>query len=308
MDNIVIGREAYDKIMYFVHKAKFEISGLGNVQVIDGVPTVTDIILLKQENDPTETEMDADAVAKAVYDHHVSGMEGELKFWWHSHVNMGVFWSATDKDTIKELTQNGWFIHGVFNKKNEYKCAYSNFDEISKEPIFIDNLDLQIAESMVYDEQLFDNRSKILDLEEESEKIIAAKCDPLFDTLVTDKVYKPVYSSYGNNKWRNETMLGKLNEMATGNIPQTSTTPNTGKTTTTGISDYYYNSEFTDPDGAIELFHAGYSEAEIHYMQDSLWIYDIEDVIKHENEYGKIDTILDACTSSDVLPFTGGLA
>ena len=105
LEKIVIGREAYDKIMHYVHKAKFEISGFGNVQVIDGIPTVTDIILLKQENDPTETEIDADAIAKAIYDHHVSGMEGELKFWWHSHVNMGVFWSGTDNATIKQLTK-----------------------------------------------------------------------------------------------------------------------------------------------------------------------------------------------------------
>jgi hypothetical protein len=313
LDNIVIGREAYDKIMYFVHKAKFEISGLGNVQIIDGVPTVTDIILLKQENDPTETEMDADAVAKAVYDHHVSGMEGELKFWWHSHVNMEVFWSGTDKATIKDLTKNGWFIHGVFNKKNEFKCAYSNFDEISKEPIFVDNLDLVIDENIVQDDRILEERCKILELEDKIDKIddtisdiIAATCKPLFDTLVTDKVYKPTYMS-GGNKWRNNTMLGKLNEIATVNTLASSTTHTSGKTTTTGISNYYYNSEFTDPDGAIELFSAGYTEEQIHYMQDSLWIYDIEDVIKFENEYGGLDIILDGITS-DILPFTGGLA
>ncbi len=107
--------------MHYVHKAKFEISGFGNVEIIKGVPTVTDIILLKQENHSTETEMDGDAVAKALYDHHVSGMEGELKFWWHSHVDMPTFWSTTDMATINELTENGWWIHGVFNKKNEYR-------------------------------------------------------------------------------------------------------------------------------------------------------------------------------------------
>ena len=110
--------------MHYVHKAKFEISGFGNVEIIKGVPTVTDIILLKQENHSTETEMDGDAVAKALYDHHVSGMEGELKFWWHSHVDMPTFWSTTDMDTINELTENGWWIHGVFNKKNEYRCEH----------------------------------------------------------------------------------------------------------------------------------------------------------------------------------------
>lgn len=224
LDKIVIGREAYDKIMYYVHKAKFEISGFGNVEVIDGIPTVTDIYLLKQENDPTETEMCPDAVSKAVYDHHMSNVSGEMKFWWHSHVNMDVFWSGTDTATMNSLTENGWFIHGVFNKKDKFKIAYTTNEPVSA---FIDDLNLEIDEDLITCPKLVENALEIYDHEHQRETIdkefkaqikelekehnlvmdqmlenvdplfktwdgiISADCDKLFDELVIDK--KPVY-------------------------------------------------------------------------------------------------------------------
>ena len=154
LDKVIIGREAYDKIMYYVHKAKFEISGLGNVQIIDGVPTVTDIILLEQENTSTETEITADAICKAEYEHLESGMKGDLKFWWHSHVNMDVYWSKTDDDTVEQLTKNGWFIHGVFNKKDEFKLRYTN-----NEPVAVEKDEIVILSD--------DDRQELLNISEQ---------------------------------------------------------------------------------------------------------------------------------------------
>ena len=287
MDKIVIGREAYDKIMYYVHKAKFEISGLGNVQVIDGIPTVTDIILLKQENDPTETEIDGDAIAKALYDHHEAGMEGELKFWWHSHVNMGVFWSATDMKTIDNLTEQGWFIHGVFNKKNEYKCAYSNIDPVN---VFMDNLDMEIDEDMITSDKLWDLHLQMDMLKDDINKEMGKECDTLFDELVTDKI-RPTFPSYGgyyNGRYHGvtSTTVGK-NLAALMETSQTKTTvinqhtgmtPSTG-TTGTGLGnaasmyDFYTKCEYTDPDGAVELFMLGYTEPDILYMQDYCFLF-----------------------------------
>ena len=324
LDKIVIGREAYDKIMYFVDKAKFEISGFGNVQVIDGVPTVTDIILLEQENDPTETEMNADAIAKALYDHHVSGMEGELKFWWHSHVNMQCFWSSTDMATINDLTKNGWFIHGVFNKKNEYRCAYSNNDPI---PLFLDKLDLEIDEDLVHDEKIIDAQIELLELNEEIEainleadevnkkidSIIAEKCDPLFDTLVKDK--PPIV--YTRNTWSNymdqyddytdkyhggqKETLGKHLEMK--KYQATSMIPSTGQDTSTIEKySYYSDSIFLDPDGALELFNCGYTEAEIEHMQQYCQVYDAEDILWYNAAFGKeaLQESLDEHVNKDI--------
>jgi hypothetical protein len=123
---------AYRKIIHWMKKAgSYEISGLGNV-VYDHEKhmfRVTDVYLLEQENTGASTDINEKAVGKLMYQHHLlqkSGeVEGELRFWWHSHVDMGVFWSGTDRETIEQLGQGGWFLSTVFNKKEEMKsCVF----------------------------------------------------------------------------------------------------------------------------------------------------------------------------------------
>lgn len=276
MENVVIGRAALDKINYYVQKAKFEISGLGNVQIINGVPTVTDIILLKQTNEPTETEIDADAISKALYDHHISGVEGELKFWWHSHVDMGAFWSKTDMDTIKELTENGWFIHGVFNKKEEFRLAYSNNEPMA---VFLDDLDMLIDEDLISEEAL------------ELKIKMEQSCDDLFNELVTDKPYiqyKPAY--YGAYDYK-ESYKGKLQASSetrqkTGSFPATSNVQNIGKCIDKDFS------QFVCEAGAIELFNLGYDFEEIEFMQVFMDIRDTYDYEWHNLNIGNVDAEL----------------
>ena len=298
MKKIVIGREAYDKIMYYVNKAKFEISGFGNVQIIDGIPTVTDIILLKQENSSVETEMDGDAIAKAVYDHHVSGMEGELKFWWHSHVNMNVFWSGTDMKTINSLTENGWFIHGVFNKKYEYRCAYSNIEPVD---IFMDDLEMEIDEAMVNSDNIIDIRLEIEALKEEIQKEIGAECDGKFDELVTDKPIIPYITQWKGH--HRGSVMGKHHAAGTGTSQMatnqhTSTIPSSGVTTTGGsfehltLYDFWSMNNIRDPEGAFQLQNAGFNIEEITFMQDYCWVSDLEDVMWYEQTYMPIEEAL----------------
>lgn len=147
MDNkVVIEELAYDKIMHWVDKADFEVSGLGIVEVRGGVPHVVDAILIEQEGTATSTDLDPVGVGKAEYEHHLAlragEIEGDLKFWWHSHVNMGVFWSGTDKATIKELGEHGWFVSTVFNKKRETRTAIYQGHPFN---IFADDIKLEIS-------------------------------------------------------------------------------------------------------------------------------------------------------------------
>lgn len=120
---IVIDHTVYDKIMYWVNKADFEVSGFGKVQFKDGVFQVTDAILLKQEGGATHTDIDPTSLSRAQYE--LRNHPGDLRFWWHSHVQMPAFMSSTDKDTIKELGANGWLVAAVFNQKEEYETAIS---------------------------------------------------------------------------------------------------------------------------------------------------------------------------------------
>lgn len=119
------------KIMHWIDKEDYEVSGLGTIEVDHerNVMRVTDAILLKQENTSATTELDGSAVARAMHEFRQRGSVGQLKWWWHSHVNMGVFWSGTDEAAIKclggaELDYPAWFVATVFNKRREMLTAY----------------------------------------------------------------------------------------------------------------------------------------------------------------------------------------
>lgn len=127
--SIEIDPLVYQKVMHWVNKSDFEVSGLGTV-VHDkerNVLRVVDAILLKQENSSVETELDGQAISRAMYQ--TKDSPGSLRWWWHSHVNMDVFWSGTDMTAIKTLggaerDRPAWFCMTVFNKKQEMLSAY----------------------------------------------------------------------------------------------------------------------------------------------------------------------------------------
>lgn len=118
---ITIPFKIYEQIDFFVQMSSIECSGLGKVIITPSGYEVTEIVLLKQKNTATHTEIDATASTKAMYD--LRNSPGGMYFWWHSHVNMPVFWSGTDKDTIEEIGQNGLCVAVVFNKKKEMRGA-----------------------------------------------------------------------------------------------------------------------------------------------------------------------------------------
>lgn len=123
---LTIDSSVYAKIMHWVNKSDFEVSGLGSVihDPLTNTLRVTEAFILPQKNTGATTDIEPAAVNKLMFLHHQSKAPGKLKFWWHSHVNMGVFWSGTDIDTIKKLGSGGWFCATVFNKRREVKSAF----------------------------------------------------------------------------------------------------------------------------------------------------------------------------------------
>jgi hypothetical protein len=263
MDKIILGREVYDQIMYYVNKTNFEISGLGAVEIIDGFPVVTKVYLLDQENSAAETEMDGEAITKLMYEHHISGHPGELKFWWHSHVNMSVFWSTTDMTTIGELTENGWFIHGVFNKDYDYKFAYTTNDPC---PIMVDDIEMEIDENLVNSSIL----SILGDLAVENKKL-EGEYDSEFAAKVTIKTYVPTVTDYSNFYPKHS--------------GATTYTPDWNKEILTSGQDLYDPDEvkstgaFTEA-GFRELCAAGYSDEEIRFYnaQDAFCLDEVNEL------------------------------
>ena len=144
---ITIDDLVYQKIMHWIKKANlFEISGLGNVIIEDETIKVVDAILLEQENTSTTTDISGEYIAKAMF--HLKDSPGELKWWWHSHVDMPVFWSETDTNTIEELASQGWFSATVFNKKKEMRSAYA---QISPIKMLVDDIDTYVLRNLDFD-------------------------------------------------------------------------------------------------------------------------------------------------------------
>lgn len=149
---LVIDEMVNKKVMHWVMKAgKKEISGLGNIKIEGESFRVVSAILLPQKNGVTTTEISPEGICKAMYD--LKDSEGELKWWWHSHVDMGVFWSGTDMDTIKQFGGNGWILATVFNKKKELKSAFYSKDgkvtPLGVDSLFIDNIPTKIEEKEI---------------------------------------------------------------------------------------------------------------------------------------------------------------
>ncbi len=164
---VEIDEGVYAKIMHWIDKADGEVSGLGKVEMVNGVMRVTSAILLKQENTSVATDIDAAAVGKAMFE--LRETPGVLNWWWHSHVNMDVFWSGTDLDTIHKIGQGGWFLSTVLNKRREMLSAYYQKGDKHIPPLFIDNIPTS-TQTYVTEEQ-------------------TAAWDKEFDDKVTEKKY-----------------------------------------------------------------------------------------------------------------------
>lgn len=149
---ITLSPEAYQEIQAYVDLCDKEISGLGSV-VFDPFTNsyfVSKVYLLDQEVGPAHTDLDDQAVAKLLYQHSISGEEGELHFWWHSHVNMGTFWSSTDHDTMDAIGNNGICIAAVFNKKGDKKGAIV-LNQKDSPHIKFDDVKINIAHPILVD-------------------------------------------------------------------------------------------------------------------------------------------------------------
>lgn len=136
--------EVHAQIMFFVEKSNIEISGLGRIEKDSlGNMAVTKVYLLKQENTGASTDICESAAAELMYETRED--KGALNFWWHSHVNMGVFWSGTDMSTIKQFGKNGYLLSTVFNKKGEMRSSYFQGGNGFLPELFIDDLKTEIS-------------------------------------------------------------------------------------------------------------------------------------------------------------------
>lgn len=138
-----IERVAHEKILAYTDLCPDEISGLGKVEVRDGVLVVTDVAIFEQVVSSAHSTIETKALAK-FQDERIRAGESmkQWYFWWHSHANMGVFFSGTDTGTIDSSTEFPHLVSMVVNKKHEYKARLDVFSPVR---LFTD-LELEILE------------------------------------------------------------------------------------------------------------------------------------------------------------------
>lgn len=129
---VQIPRKVYEKIMHWINKSDKEVGGFGRVtwHPTTGVFWVEDAHLVEQEVSGATVDLDPNGVNRLAFK--TRGQPGELKWWWHSHVAMSVFWSSTDKDTIKELGKHDWCAATVFNQRREFRSAVGVKREVTQ--------------------------------------------------------------------------------------------------------------------------------------------------------------------------------
>jgi hypothetical protein len=134
-----ISPKALAKLHAYVDNCKIEVSGFGYV---DKNNHIHDVFITKQKCSASETDLDIPDLHQHIL--HLMDTAPELvpqiKFHWHSHVNMGVFWSDTDIDNIEGFN-NSWMLFAVFNKRHEmltklriYEPIVMDLDEVDIEP------------------------------------------------------------------------------------------------------------------------------------------------------------------------------
>jgi hypothetical protein len=138
---ISIKEDVYRKLMAYARLCDNEISALGTVNIVNGSLLIDSVQLFDQTVTGSSTDLSSEDISKFLFECVKSGKNPEsLKFWWHSHVNMAAFWSATDNGTIDRF-KSGWMISMVSNKRDEFKLRLDLFEPFR---LTKDNLSLDI--------------------------------------------------------------------------------------------------------------------------------------------------------------------
>jgi proteasome lid subunit RPN8/RPN11 len=122
-----IHRHALEKLLLYAERCPVEIGGLGTlVEDAEGL-LVTDLFLLAQRVSASDTELDTEALfdflARLVAD---GGDPAQVRVWWHSHADMDVTWSETDRMTIGSLPGDFW-VALLVNRRREVACRLDAF-------------------------------------------------------------------------------------------------------------------------------------------------------------------------------------
>lgn len=119
---------AWSKLQLAIQHCAKEVGWMGTVEKNEhtGNYIITDIIVPPQEVSAASTEIDHMALVEWADSHEYD--TDKLRYWGHSHVNMGVSPSIQDERQIQEYMENRmlmyddtFFIRGIYNKSGDAK-------------------------------------------------------------------------------------------------------------------------------------------------------------------------------------------
>lgn len=116
--NVVLPSMIYEQIMIYIRSTDLEVSGLGHATEVNGNYIISDICLPKQNGSAGGTTLDEGDVARLMVEKIKNGDSRPYNFWWHSHVNMGTFWSQTDDNNCERLVSLSKFLISIVGTQN----------------------------------------------------------------------------------------------------------------------------------------------------------------------------------------------
>ena len=131
---VMILEKEFNKIRELVKQAPKEVLGFGRVKLKrrldDGRGNNRAIFI--EEILPLPLQEVSGASADGEVDSFMEFLDqypdkSAIKFWWHSHVDMGVFWSGKDDLGIDTMSHGDFAVSMVLNKKGEIKMRFDYF-------------------------------------------------------------------------------------------------------------------------------------------------------------------------------------
>lgn len=121
---IVMTQGVHDFLTEVVSLVPAEVGGLGYVREIEEEPGtlyVDEVFLMPQDVSSAHVSFKEGATADAMIRAYEEGKFDRLRFSWHSHSNMEVFWSNIDEAAIEDYCNAGapWLVSLVMNKKGD---------------------------------------------------------------------------------------------------------------------------------------------------------------------------------------------
>lgn len=159
---INVSSEAASKIFAYTKAVDTEVGGLLVVEEERGITTVTDALLFNQRASMGGMHLNPKTLAKQLNKIALEEPEKleKIKGWWHSHCNMGVYWSYIDNACFSNFLQVCQATYGiVVNKQGKAKARLDVRTGVGI--VSVGNADFELGEILPRPECVAEAKKKV---------------------------------------------------------------------------------------------------------------------------------------------------